>query len=272
MRIVKHEKPKLKLPKFKVDGILAEHLNKNALLALMNRHFTCGVLGRAGSGKTSLVTGLLGTRGYFKRVFDTILVFIPPNSRQSMKDSIFNSLPDNQIYDSLTREHLESAYERAEKNARDEKVTLIVFDDVQQYFKNREIESFLLHMINNRRHARLSFFVIAQSYQKIPRQVRLALTDVFCFRLSKSNMDDIFNELVEFNETDWRQCLSFYKHRAKDPAKHSYLYLNVGSQRVFCDWDELLISDEWSDDEPDGDGDKEVEGETREAKRQKTSE
>jgi Cdc6-like AAA superfamily ATPase len=248
MKVISNERPKLKLPQFKVDGKLAPHLDETPLLRLMNRHFTCAVMGKAGSGKTSLVQGLLATKGYMRRVFDTILVFIPPNSLHSIKNSIFSKLPSNQIYDSLTREHLESAYKRAEDNAREEKTTLIVFDDVQAYFKNKDIEPYLLHMINNRRHARLSFFIIAQSYQKIPRQIRLALTHLFAFKLSKSNLDDIYTELSEISPADWNGVLREYKRRLKaDPDAHPFLFMDTNQQRYFVDWDEIQVDDDLDD-------------------------
>lgn len=254
MKVIHNARPKLKLPKFKVDGKLAPHLDDTPLLALMNRHFTCAVMGKAGSGKTSLVQGLLATRGYMRRVFDTILVFIPPNSLNSIKDSIFSKLKKDQIYDSLTRENLEAAYGRAEENARADtpKSTLIVFDDVQAYFKNKEIESFLLHMVNNRRHARLSFFIIAQSYQKIPRQIRLACTHLFAFRLSKSNLEDIYAELSEISQPNWNSILREYKKRVKEDAEaHPFLFMDVNQQRYFVDWDELEVNEDLvSDDEP----------------------
>lgn len=253
MKVILNEKPKLKLPQFKVDGRLCEHLEQNPMLRLMNHHFTCAVMGKAGSGKTSLVQGLLATRGYMRKIFDTILVFIPPNSLNSIKNSIFSKLPSNQIYDSLTREHLESAYARAEENARADppKVTLIVFDDVQAYFKNKDIEPFLLHMINNRRHARLSFFIIAQSYQKIPRQIRLACTHLFSFRLSKSNLDDIFTELSEVSQSDWNGVLREYKKRVKESADaHPFLFMDVNQQRYFVEWDEVVVDDDLLTDEP----------------------
>jgi Cdc6-like AAA superfamily ATPase len=248
MKVISNERPKLKLPQFKVDGKLAPHLDETPLLRLMNHHFSAAVMGKAGSGKTSLVQGLLATKGYMRRVFDTILVFIPPNSLHSIKNSIFSKLPSNQIYDSLTREHLESAYKRAEDNAREEKTTLIVFDDVQAYFKNKDIEPYLLHMINNRRHARLSFFIIAQSYQKIPRQIRLALTHLFAFKLSKSNLDDIYTELSEISPADWNGVLREYKRRLKaDPEGRPFLFMDCSHQRYFIDWDEIEVDDDLDD-------------------------
>lgn len=252
MKIITNERPKLKLPKFKVDGQLCEHLNDHAMLRLMNKHFTCAVMGKAGSGKTSIVQGLLATRGYMRRVFDKILVFIPPNSLNSIKNSIFSKLPPGQIFDSLTRENLESAYSVAEENAREDppKTTLIVFDDVQAYFKNKDIEPFLLHMINNRRHARLSFFIIAQSYQKIPRQIRLACTHLFAFRLSKSNLEDIYSELSEISQNDWNGVLREYKKRVKEsPDAHPFLFMDVNLQKYFVDYDEIVVDDDLVADE-----------------------
>jgi len=245
MKVVKHERPKLKLPQFKVDGRLADHLDNLPLFKLMNHHFTCLVMGKAGSGKSSLTQGLLATRGYYRRVFDKILVFIPPNSLASIKNSIFSKLPSSQVYDALTRENLEAAYHQAEENARDEKTTLIVFDDVQAYFKNKDIEPYLLHMINNRRHARLSFFILAQSYQKIPRQVRLAATHLFAFRLTKSNLEDIYTELSEISQNDWNGVLREYKKRVKENADaHPFLFMDVNQQRYFVDYDEVVVDDD----------------------------
>ena len=53
MKLLNHEKPKLKMPEFKVDEILSKHLNVDPLLKNMNKSFCCGLIGKAGSGKTS---------------------------------------------------------------------------------------------------------------------------------------------------------------------------------------------------------------------------
>ena len=108
--IKKNKEPTLKLPKFSVDGCLDERLNEWELQGLMNKSNFTLFLGRAGSGKTSLMTGLLGTKvkkGGFKKIFHTIIVFMPSSSRSSMKDNFFEKyLPENQIYDDLNLENL----------------------------------------------------------------------------------------------------------------------------------------------------------------------
>ena len=45
--------------------------------------------------------------------------------------------------------------------------TLIIFGDVQQYLKG-ECEKYLSHMVNNRRHAKLSLWFLCQNYKTIP--------------------------------------------------------------------------------------------------------
>jgi hypothetical protein len=245
MKVKTNEPLKLKLPTFRVDGRLAAHLDENELLKCMNRHFACAVMGKAGSGKTSLVQGLLGTRTAFKRVFDQVFIFIPPNSRDSIKNSVFEKLPANQVYDNLNGETLRHAFQRVEENSRNEKTSLIVFDDVQQWFRHKEVEPLLLHMQNNRRHNRLSLIYIAQSYQKISRQVRMGLTHLFCFKLSKSNLDDIYDELGEISPQDWAGVLREYKRRLKsDPEGHPFLFIDTNHQKYFIDWDELQVDDE----------------------------
>ena len=51
MRLLIHNKPKLKMPEFKVDEPLSKHLD-DPLLSNMNKSFCCGLVGKAGSGKT----------------------------------------------------------------------------------------------------------------------------------------------------------------------------------------------------------------------------
>ena len=68
MRLLIHNKPKLKMPEFKVDEPLSKHLD-DPLLSNMNKSFCCGLIGKAGSGKTSLMVSFIQTPKKFKKVF-----------------------------------------------------------------------------------------------------------------------------------------------------------------------------------------------------------
>ena len=184
MNLRKHTAPKLKLPSFQVDYKLSKYLDDDPLLKYINKSSAISFIGRAGSGKTSLMTGLLQTRRKFKKVFHKIYLFMPSYSRSSMSDCIFDCLPQDQIYNQLTLESLQEVYDKIEENTKEKLLSLIIFDDVQDGFKG-DAEKLLLRIINNRRHLRTTLFLVCQSYRKMPLDVRKALTNHFLFNLSK---------------------------------------------------------------------------------------
>ena len=234
---IKHyDAPKLKLPKFSVDNELDEKLNDYEITKLMNRSNFTVFLGKAGSGKSSLLISFLKTPILFKRVYSNILLFMPPNSRASIKDSFFDKyLPKEQIYDDVDINNLQEAYDLAKSNATEGENTLIIFDDVQKYFKG-ENEKLLLHMINNRRHARLSIWFAVQTYNSIPRQVRQGITDMFVFKISKIEMENIFSEQIEQHKELFVEILKLVFQKS-----HDFMYINTNTQRIFSNWNELLL-------------------------------
>ena len=59
MRLLIHNKPKFKMPEFKVDEPLLKHLDDDLLLSNMNKRFCYGLIGKAGSSKTSLMVSFI---------------------------------------------------------------------------------------------------------------------------------------------------------------------------------------------------------------------
>jgi hypothetical protein len=234
---IKHNPvPKLTIPQFSVDNELDAKLNQYPITELMNKSNFTVFLGKAGSGKSSLLISFLKSKTLFYRTYHTIILFMPPNSRQSIRGGFFDKyLPASQIYDDVTVENLMEAYNIAQANAQEDYTTLMIFDDVQKYFKG-ENEKFLLHMINNRRHARLSLWFACQTYNSIPRQVRQGITDLFVFKINKTEMENIFSEQFEQHKELFIEILKFVFQK-----NHDFMYLNTNSQRMFSNWDELLI-------------------------------
>jgi hypothetical protein len=75
---------------------------------------------------------------------------MPNSSRNSMKNNIFNVLPDEQVFEGVSYEILSDVYERLLESTENNHKSLLVFDDVQSYLKTKEIEVNLLHIIANR--------------------------------------------------------------------------------------------------------------------------
>lgn len=234
---IKHNPvPKLTIPKFSVDNELDAKLNQYPITELMNKSNFTVFLGKAGSGKSSLLISFLKSKTLFYRTYHTIILFMPPNSRQSIRGGFFDKmLPASQIYDEVSLDSLMEAYNIAQANAQEDYTTLMIFDDVQKYFKG-ENEKFLLHMINNRRHARLSLWFACQTYNSIPRQVRQGITDLFVFKINKTEMENIFAEQFEQHKERFIEILKFVFQK-----NHDFMYLNTNSQRMFSNWNELLI-------------------------------
>ena len=236
---IKHnEEPPLKKPSFNVDGKLADKLDEYEITKLMNKHTFGLFLGRAGSGKSTLLISLLQSPKMFKRVYHTIILFCPPNSRASIKNDFWSVLPEEQIYDDLTYDTLSEAYDIAQENASQGFKTLIVLDDVQKNLKG-EAEKLLLHAVNNRRHAGLSIWLAAQTYKSIPRQVRQGLTSLFVFKIQKAEMKTLFDEQVEVSEKIYNDILALsYK------GSHDFIFIDTNSQRIFINWDSVIINND----------------------------
>jgi len=238
IRIIENKEPQLRRPKFNVDGKLDSKLDDYEITSLMNKSNFSLFLGRAGSGKSSLVISFLNTPSLFRKVYHTIILFMPPNSRASIQGGFFDkNLPQDQIYDELNVENLQAAYDLAKENANEGFKTLVIFDDVQKFFKG-ECEKLLLHMVNNRRHAHLSLWCVAQTYKSIPPQVRQGFTDLFVFKINKKEMENIFEEQIEQLKDKFIDILKFV---FKEP--HDFMYINTESQRIFSNWDELIIEE-----------------------------
>ncbi len=229
--------PVLKMPSFSVDNELDSKLNEYEITSLMNKSNFTLFLGKAGSGKSSLLISFLQTPALFKKVYHNIFLFMPSNSRNSIRNGFFDkNLPEDQIFDDVSLENLQYVYDKAQDDAKEDLNTLIIFDDTQKYLKG-ECEKLLLHIINNRRHARVSIWLACQTYNSIPRQVRQGITDLFIFKINKTEMENIFNEMVEQHKKIFHDILQFVFDKP-----HNFLFLDTNSQRLFKNWNEIIIS------------------------------
>jgi hypothetical protein len=235
--IIHNKEPTLKRPVFLVDGELDPRLNEYEITKLMNKSNFTLFLGRAGSGKTSMIVSLLNTATLFKKVYHTIYLFMGKNSRDSIKGSFFDKqLPPEQIYDDLTIDTLNDVYEKIKQDAEEGYKSLIILDDVQKSMKDTEVEKQLLNIVNNRRHLKTSIWCANQNYISLPRSIRMGLTDMFVWKVNKREVENIFAEQIEQHKNKFDDVL---KLLFKNP--HDFFYINTNSQRMFNNWDELIL-------------------------------
>ena len=76
-----------------------------------------------------------------------------------------------------------------------------------------------------------------QSYQSIPREIRKIINNIVIFKPSKIEFEILMQELISKKKDIALELLKFYEQ------KHDYLMLNVDSQRIYKNFDEIIIDE-----------------------------
>jgi len=228
-----NNKPKLKVTKIICDDPLHEKLNEYDISKFFNCHSTNLLIVKLGSGKTSTMTSWFQSKILLKKVYHTIYLFQPSHSTASLKDNIFEDLPNK--YDELTFETLNDCLEKI-KNDDSKFCNAIIIDDMTAALKNNDIKKLLKQLIYNRRHLRSSLFFLCQTYLSVEKDLRKLFSNIFIFKVSIAELDLIFEEHIELNK---EQITTIRKFVFDKP--NNFLFLNTDSGRLFKNWDEILI-------------------------------
>ena len=86
---------------------------------------------------------------------------------------------------------------------------------------------------------KLNIIITAQSYVNIPLDIRKCITSIIIFKPPKKELEILFQELIE-NKKDL--FLDIMKIVYTD--KHNFLFINVPTQKMFRNWDELIIKED----------------------------
>jgi hypothetical protein len=243
LEVIKNKEPDLPLCEMNCDNGIAEHLNNFELTKFFNGHTVNLFCGRSGSGKTSLLYSFFKASGknnrVFKKVFHNIFLFQPRNSRGSMKDNIFDKeLPENKKYDDLDYDSLSEVIERCKEE--DPKYNnCIIIDDFGAKLKNPELKELFKELVFNRRHLRVSLYFLNQTYISLEKDIRKLFSNVVLFKTAKSEFEKVMEELLEQKKDIIPELM-----RLVYDKKHSWLLINVDSQRTFKKFDEIIIKEE----------------------------
>lgn len=240
IRIKKTKKLEIKVPEFVCDYNLTNHLNNYPQFSFLNVFNTTALLGKPASGKTSMLISLLSQKGddkiYYK-CFDFVYIIMPVQSRNSLKNNIFDKHHPDRLFDELTYENLQSIYNDIEKNSLNKKTSLVVFDDVTSSLKNNDIQQLLKKMSFNRRHLKLCQIFLIQSWIAIPLSVRKLYSNVLAFKPNKIEWEKLVSECLERDKDTADALLELYE------KPHDYLFININSQRIFYNQDEVNIEE-----------------------------
>lgn len=193
--------PNMKLAQFNCDGGLNPKLERYSFTKLFNRHQSSLILGKAGQGKTSLILSLFSSNRLLKKVYDCVILFQPYSSRDSIKDgdAIFDVLPDEQLFNELTEETLEEAVDIVDECAGEGLNSVIILDDVSSSLKDAGVEKELKNLNWNKRHRKLSFFFLSQSYYAVVKDVRKMFNYIIVFKVAPMELKVIIEENLQGN-------------------------------------------------------------------------
>lgn len=239
IEIKKNKKLDLQPPVFNCDGDLCPHLKKYDMLQHLNGFSFNGIIGKPGSGKTSLVISMLTSKKenrVFRKVFDNVILVMPTCSRQSMKKNPFLHHHEDKMFDELTSVSIKNIYNQLLANSENKETSLLILDDVGASLKDSTIAKDLRMIIYNRRHLKVQIICMLQSYLSIPLEIRKLYSNIIIFKPSKVEFENLMNECFEMHRD---QALDLLQYTFTDP--HDYLFLNIDTQKMYKNFDEIIM-------------------------------
>jgi len=230
--IKRNKKPDLPVCVMVCDKKIHPKLDKYELTKFLNCHSTNLLIGKPGSGKTNLIYQIM--KSITNKCYDKIFLFRPEKSRISMKDKLFDQLPDDQKFEELSYENLEYVND----NLDDDGNNCIIFDDMGAYLKNNDIKKLLKEIVMNRRHKHVSIYFLVQTYFSIEKDIRKLFSNLFIFKVSKHELNTIYDELIEHKREYVDEIIKIVYNEP-----FNYMFINTDTQRILKNVDELIIED-----------------------------
>ena len=188
---------KLDIPHFLCDAdAVGKHLKEHPLTELLNVYGFLCVIGRPGSGKTSMTISLMtqSKPKIYKKTHHHMIILMPANSIGSLKKNPFSVLPSENIYHELTDKSIQEIYNKIDGYSEKDEKTLLFIDDIP---------------------------------------------NLILFKPSKKEMELVFDELFETKKDIFLDIM-----RMAFDEKHNFLFLNIPTQRLFKNFDEIVIQDD----------------------------
>tara|TARA_R110001632_G_scaffold93676_1_gene199301 strand:+ start:601 stop:1383 length:783 start_codon:yes stop_codon:yes gene_type:complete len=206
--------------------------------------FAMLIVGKPRSGKTNLLLNLT-TKAHknFNRKFDSVYLWSP--SVHTMENDPFELLPDDQKFDSLTLQNLQSVLAEVKDSGNK---ALFIFDDVIADMRGKgkaQLENLLHKVFFNRRHlagkgGSVSIVATSQTYNKIDPKIRRTASHlVFFENKNKKEIDTIFDEVILIPKKEYFDVMRYVYDK---PFQFMYVDTTLPDDRMmFKNFNQLEI-------------------------------
>lgn len=182
---------------FKIDALPTKHKSK----VLPSPHQ--GILpshparvmfsGSSGSGKTNLILQLISNKKFLKGYFDLIFLFSPTGLVDDVFDAVIPKIiKKKHVFDKPDPDVLQQLFDKQTAFVKEHGIDkaarlLVILDDI---IDNKTVMNSkpLSQLFFRGRHIGISVWVSTQSYNKVPRALRMQLSNAIIFKPKKSEM------------------------------------------------------------------------------------
>ena len=151
----------------------------------------------------------------------------------------FKKFKEESIYESLDYASINEIYQKLDANAKEDEKTLLFINDQTASLKRNDIDEVFKRIIYNRRHLKTNIIITAQSYSNFPLDTRKNIQNLLMFKPAKLEMEKVFENFLEQNRKQWFDIFKYVYD-----ARRNFLFINVPSQRLFKNYDEIVIKEE----------------------------
>ena len=222
-----------KIQLYKNEGI--KELSNN----IFPPHFLLAIIGKPGSGKTSLLKHILKSDKFLFKKFNKVFIISP--SEYEFKQLF---LPKENFYNKLDIGWINNKIEQVKKECEQEyKNILFIFDDVIAMLDSLKNNEEILSFIFNRRHklndkGMISVMVTAQKFNKLPTAVRANLTELIFFKLNSIDYKTIFEDVIYDEKKKYEDVISLLN---KTSQYSNFIIYRIDINKFYYNFDEITI-------------------------------